>query len=248
MNPWLKANIINLKKWKNNLFTLILQAPINSFIAGQFTKLSFINKKNKRIQRAYSFINTPTDKNLEFYILLINNGQLTPKLYNIYDHDLFISKNSFGFFTLSELPKKENLWMMATGTALGPYFSILRNGNVLKKFKKIIFIYAVKYYIDLNYINLFQEIKEKYRKNITIRIILSQEKKKEYLYGRIPNLIASGELEESAQEFLDAEKSHVMLCGNPQMIKDTQKILFSMKNMRKHFRRKSGHITSENYW
>ncbi|ABJ90828.1 ferredoxin--NADP reductase [Buchnera aphidicola] len=248
MNPWLEIKLIAIKKWKNNLFSLIVQAPINKFIAGQFTKLSYIKKNKKRIQRAYSFVNSPNSKNLEFYILLIKNGLLTPKLYDIKNNKIFISKNSFGFFTISELPKKENLWMIATGTAIGPYCSILKYENILKKFKKIILIHAVKYSIDLNYLNLFKKIKKKYKKNIKIKIILSQEKRKDYLFGRIPNLIASGELEKSVKEPLNSKNSHVMLCGNPNMIKDTQKILLQYKKMKKHFRRNPGHITSENYW
>ncbi|VFP83862.1 ferredoxin--NADP reductase [Buchnera aphidicola] len=248
MNKWLKIHLIELKKWKNNLFTLVIQAPINSFIAGQFTKLSYINSKKQRIQRAYSFINPPNNKNLEFYILLIQKGKLTPQLYDIYNHDIFIAKNSFGFFTIEELPSKENIWMIATGTALGPYCSILQYENVLKKFNKIILIYAVKYSVDLNYLSLFKKIKKIYKDKIIIKIILSQEKNKKYLHGRIPDLINSGKLEKSIHEPLNADTSHVMLCGNPNMIQDTQKILFSLKNMKKHFRRNPGHITSENYW
>ncbi|VFP81283.1 Flavodoxin/ferredoxin--NADP reductase [Buchnera aphidicola (Cinara kochiana kochiana)] len=248
MSQWLKANVIKLKKWKNNLFTLVIQAPINSFVAGQFTKLSYVNSDKKRIQRAYSFINPPHDKNLEFYILLIKTGQLTPRLYDIYHHKIYIAKNSFGFFTITELPSKENIWMIATGTALGPYCSILQHENILNKFNKIILVYAVKYNIDLNYLNIFKKIKNKYKDKIIIKIILSQEKNKKYLYGRIPDLIRSGKLEKSINEPLHIDTSHVMLCGNPNMIQDTQKILFSLKNMKKHFRRKPGHITSENYW
>lgn len=248
MNKWIPVKIIDLKKWENNLFTLIVQAPINPFIAGQFTKLSYVDEKNKRIQRAYSFVNTPDNKNIEFYILLIKNGKLTPKLYDIYNNNIFITNNSFGFFTISELPSKENLWMMATGTAIGPYCSILQHEDVLKKFKKIILIYAVKYSVNLNYLFLLKEIKKKYQEKIIIKIVLSQEKQKKYLYGRIPYLITSGELEHAVEEPLNSKKSHIMLCGNPNMIQDTQKVLFSIKKMRKHFRRKPGHITSENYW
>ncbi|WP_075434187.1 ferredoxin--NADP(+) reductase [Buchnera aphidicola] len=248
MSYWLNTKIISLNKWKNGLFTLKIQAPINSFVAGQFTKLSYINNQKKRIQRAYSFVNTPQEQILEFYILLIKEGKLTPKLYDIYNHKIFISKNAFGFFTLSELPPKKNLWMIATGTAIGPYFSILRHEDILKKFKKIILIYAVKYSENLNYLNVFNQLKQKYKSAITIKIILSQEKNKKYLYGRIPHLIYSGQLEERVQEPLSAEKSHVMLCGNPNMIQDTRKVLFTLKNMTKHFRRNPGHITSENYW
>lgn len=244
---WLKTTIIDLKKWNDRLFTLKIKSPINPFIAGQFTKLSYIQNK-KRIQRAYSFVNSPNNIILEFYILLIPSGKLTPKLYDVYNYDIFITKNSFGFFTLYELPTCQNIWMIATGTAIGPYCSILQDNHILKKFKKIILIYAVKYLNNLHYLHILKKIKKKYKDKIKIQIILSQEKNKKYLYGRIPKLLSSGELENSIKEPLNKKKSHVMLCGNPNMVKETQKILYQLKNMRKHFRRKPGHITSENYW
>lgn len=245
---WLKTKFISLKKWNEKLFTLKIKAPIDPFIAGQFTKLSYKNEKNKRIQRAYSFVNTPNNQDLEFYILLISNGLFTSMLHKIEYINLCITKQSFGFFTFNELPKKNNIWMIATGTAIGPYLSILRSENVLKKYKKIILIYAIKYLIDLNYLNILIKIKEKYKNKIIIKIILSQEKKNKYLHGRITYLFESGILENVIKEKLNSKNSHVMLCGNPNMIKDMKILLKKKKNMKIHLRRKPGHITSENYW
>ena len=244
---WLKAKIIDLKKWNDRLFTLKINAPIAPFLAGQFTKLSCIHK-NQRIQRAYSFINAPDNKILEFYILLIPNGKLTPKLYNIEKYEIFITKSSFGFFILSELPMRENIWMIATGTAIGPYCSILQDKKIFQKYKKIILIYAVKSVNDLNYLKILKQIQKKNKNQMIIKIILSQEKNSKYLYGRIPKLLMSGELEKSISEPLNKKESHVMLCGNPNMVKETQMILYKLKDMKKHFRRKTGHISSENYW
>lgn len=244
---WLKTKIIDLKKWSDRLFTLKIKAPINPFFAGQYTKLSYI-KHNKRIQRAYSFVNEPKNKILEFYILLIPTGKLTPILCAAYDYEIFIAKHSFGFFILSELPICQNIWMFATGTAIGPYCSILKDKEIFQKYKKIILIYAVKNSKDLIYLSILKKIQIKNKNKIIIRIILSQEKKQNYLYGRIPQLLLSGELEKSISEPLNNKDSHVMLCGNPNMVKETQIILYKLKDMKKHFRRKPGHITSENYW
>lgn len=245
---WIHAKIIDIKKWNDRLFTLIINAPINPFIAGQFTRLSYIQENNKRIQRAYSFVNTTNSQKLEFYILLIPNGIFTPKLLETNKEKFFISKNSFGFFTFHELPIKENIWMMATGTAIGPYFSILLSENVLQKFKKIILIYSIKHLTDLHYLDIFKKIKKKYGKKIIIKIILSQENNKKFLYGRITKLLQLGILESSVNEKLSPHCSHVMLCGNPEMIREMKIILKKKKNMIQHLRRKPGHITSENYW
>ncbi len=40
-----------------------------------------------------------------------------------------------GFFVLDEVPDCETLWMLATGTAIGPYLSILQLGKDLERFK-----------------------------------------------------------------------------------------------------------------
>lgn len=78
--------------------------------------------------------------------------------------------------------------------------------------------------------------------------VVSQEHAEGSLHGRVPALISSGELEAAAGLPLTAENSHVMLCGNPEMVKDTQNLLKTGREMRKHLRRKPGHITSEQYW
>ena len=67
------------------------------------------------------------------------------------------------------------------------------------------------------------------------------------LAGRIPAAIADGRLEAAAGIPLRAETSHVMLCGNPQMLKDATAALVA-RGMRKHRRRASGHITVESFW
>lgn len=80
------------------------------------------------------------------------------------------------------------------------------------------------------------------------RTVVSREESEGSLHGRIPALIESGALESSVGLTMSAENSHVMLCGNPQMVRDTQQLLKSTRNMSKHLRRKPGHITSEHYW
>ncbi|CUR53354.1 ferredoxin--NADP(+) reductase [Buchnera aphidicola] len=246
---WLQTKIIKFKKWNQKLFTIILTAPILPFKAGQFTKLSFITEENKRIQNAYSFVNAPKNKNLEFYILLVPNGVFTNFLYNMKLKKIFITKKSSGYFTLDEIPICENLWMFATGTAIGPFLSILQENSLkLKKFKKIIVIYAVKFENDLNYLFLLKKLQILYQNRLFFQIILSQEKNKKFLFGRIPNLIKNFVLENSVGIQLNAKNSHVMLCGNPGMIQETQHILKKYRNMNKNLRSKPGHVTIEKYW
>ncbi|MNJ69150.1 Ferredoxin--NADP reductase [compost metagenome] len=78
--------------------------------------------------------------------------------------------------------------------------------------------------------------------------MVSREEVAGSLTGRVPALLEDGLLEAAVGLTLDAETSHVMLCGNPQMVRDTQQTLKEKYQMRKHLRRKPGHITSEHYW
>ncbi|WP_343152720.1 FAD-binding oxidoreductase [Buchnera aphidicola] len=247
MTTWIKAKVLKIKKWNHNLFSLILNAPICPFIPGQYTKL-LLNRNNK-VQRAYSYVNSPNNTNIEFYIVLVPKGKITPFLYNLkVNEEINISKESFGFFTTREIPNKEILWMFSTGTAIGPYLSILQNKKEVLQFKKIVLIHAVRYYEDLNYLPLIDNIKKKYKDRFHFISITSREKNKNSIFGRIPQLIENKSIEKKIGLNLEKKTSHVMLCGNPGMVKESISLLQKTRNMNKHLRRKPGEITSENYW
>ncbi|BBI01438.1 ferredoxin NADP reductase [Buchnera aphidicola (Nipponaphis monzeni)] len=249
MTIWINATITKVKIWTPNLFSIFLKAPILPFIAGQFAKLSLINNDGKRIQRAYSYTNSPNNKNLEFYITLIPSGKITELLYKLKPLDnIMISKQSFGFFTLNEIPNCQILWMFATGTAIGPYCSILQEYENIKRFKTIILIHAVRYVSELNYLPLIKKLQKKYKNKLRVLTIVSREYEKDSLCGRIPELLLNKKIENKIGLEIDINNSHIMLCGNPFMVKDTLCFFKKKYNIEKHFRRKPGHITTENYW
>ncbi|MDR6343765.1 ferredoxin-NADP reductase [Klebsiella sp. SORGH_AS 1025] len=64
----------------------------------------------------------------------------------------------------------------------------------------------------------------------------------------MPFLIETGALEEAVGLAMNTDTSHVMLCGNPQMVRDTQQLLKETRQMTKHLRRRPGHMTAEHYW
>lgn len=247
MTNLIRGEIIKNHKWTDRLFTLIINAPIKPFIAGQFTKLA-LKIDGKMIQKAYSYVNSPDSKKLEFYLVKIPNGILTSYLYKLQSGDsIFIKETASGFFTIKELPKCKTLWMLSTGTAIGPFLSILQCKKNLKKMEKIILVHAVRYEKDLTYLPLMKKLKKKYKGKLKIQTIISREKKTNSLHGRIPNLIDNGKLENSMNEKIDPTTTHVMICGNPKMIKDTKEILHK-RNLTIHLRKKTGQITTEQYW
>ncbi|QJC35675.1 FAD-binding oxidoreductase [Enterobacteriaceae endosymbiont of Donacia sparganii] len=250
MTEWSIGNIKQIKYWTKNLFSIILNANVNNFFAGQFTKLA-IEVNGKKIQRAYSYINSPKNKNHEFYISNIKKGKLSPYLYNLKINDkIMISKNALGTFTLNNIKSCTNLWMLSTGTGIGPYLSILQDNICFKKFTKIILVHSIRYIEDFSYLNLVKKIKKKYYNKLIIQIILTRNINinNSILFGYIPDLIKNGKLENKIGIKINNKNSHVMLCGNPEMIKQTQKFLEKNRNLSKNLINKNGNITLEKYW
>ncbi|MFP3014577.1 MAG: ferredoxin--NADP(+) reductase [Arsenophonus sp.] len=248
MANWVIGKIIKNHKWTDSLFTLIMVAPIKPFIAGQFAKLA-LEINGQRIQRAYSYVNAPNNHQLEFYLVSVPEGKFTTHLESLKPgNSIYITEDASGFFVIEELPNCETLWMISTGTAIGPFLSILQFGKNLERFNKIILVHAVRYIRDLNYLPLMKILEKKYQGKLKIQTIVSRENEICSLTNRIPALIESGQLEREVKTKIDPSTSHVMLCGNPQMVKDTQYILKTQRGMNKHLRRKIGQITSEQYW
>ncbi|KAA5754892.1 ferredoxin--NADP(+) reductase, partial [Klebsiella pneumoniae] len=117
------------QNWTDALFSLTVHAPINPFTAGQFTKLG-LEIDGERVQRAYSYVNAPDNPNLECYLVTVPQGKLSPRLAALKPGDeVQVVSDASGFFVLDEVPDCETLWMLATGTAIGPYLSILQYGQ-----------------------------------------------------------------------------------------------------------------------
>lgn len=249
MSNWITGRVTRITNQTDTLFSLHVKAPIRPFTAGQFAKLG-LEIDGERIQRAYSYVNAPDNDDLEFYLVSVGDGKLSPRLAALQPGDeLLITDEAAGFFVLDEVPDCETLWMLSTGTAIGPFLSILQYGQDLERFRHIVLVHAVRYAADLSYLPLMQQLQQKIGSNkLRIVTVVSREMTEGSLHGRVPALITSGALEAASGLPLNAENSHVMLCGNPEMVKDTQNLLKTERGMRKHLRRKPGHITSEQYW
>jgi ferredoxin--NADP+ reductase len=110
-----------------------------------------------------------------------------------------------------------------------------------KRFRNVVLVHAVRHANELVYQELIASTKVKY---ITM---VSRQTHQTSLAGRIPAALADGRLESAAGLALKAENSQVMLCGNPDMLKDTQAAL-AARGLRKHRRRSPGQVTVESFW
>jgi len=244
---WVQGEVVSVKHWTESLYSIKISAPKVKFIAGQYAKISLIID-NKEVERPYSFVNSPNEPILEIYSVSVPNGPLSTALQKLKKGDqINISPNGNGFLILNEVPKVKNIWMLATGTGIGPYLSILKTEDSWKNFEKVILVHAVRYNKELTYQKTIKNLKEKYGKKFIYITFVSREKVENSLSGRIPQSINNGSLEKKANIKILPSNSHIMMCGNPEMLKDTT-IELKKIGLKKHRRSSPGHITTENYW
>ncbi|SQI46663.1 Ferredoxin--NADP reductase [Serratia plymuthica] len=79
MADWVNGKVTQVEQWTDGLFSITVHAPIDTFTAGQFAKLA-LEVDGERVQRAYSYVNAPSDPNLEFYLVTVPEGKLSPRL------------------------------------------------------------------------------------------------------------------------------------------------------------------------
>ena len=244
---WIQGEVVSVKHWTDSLYSIRISAPEVKFIAGQYTKIS-LNIDNQEIARPYSFVNSPNEELLEFYSVSVPNGPLSTALQKLDNGaQINVGPTGNGFLILEEIPSVDNIWMLATGTAIGPYLSILKTDESWSKFKKVILVHAVRYSKELTYQETIKELKEKYKDRFIYITFVSRENSKNSLPGRIPDSIKKGTLQKKVGIKMLPENTHVMLCGNPDMLRDTT-IELKKIGLEKHRRRSPGHITTENYW
>lgn len=246
MAQWLTGTVIENKRWNDQLFSLRVEAPPFDFVAGQFVRLGLPGAE-KRLQRAYSLVNSPSDPVLDFLITSVPTGELSPRLDLLLPGDTVeVSQPPSGFFILSEIPEGETLWLVSTGTGIGPYLSMLGTETPWQRFKKIYLVHGVRYRHDLCYQELIQQWQLEYPEQLIYQPVVTREACPGAMQQRIPQLIRSGELEAKVAGTLDTN-AQVMLCGNPEMILDAKAALLE-KGLDKNLRRKPGNVTVEQYW
>lgn len=246
MSGWLEGRVIERRAWTDALFSLRVAAPRLAFEAGQFVRIA-LDIGGERVARPFSFVNAPDDPTLEFYAVVVPQGPLSPALARLEAGDpLYIADNPAGWLILSEVPAAEELWLVATGTGIAPFLSILRTDAPWQRFRRVILVHGVRNEKELTYGDLIEELVRKHPGRLVHVRLTSRERSSRALAGRIPAALADGRLEAAAAA-ISPERSQFMLCGNPDMLRDMAAAL-AARGLKRHRRRAPGQITSESFW
>jgi len=247
--------ITGVRPWTDSLFSFRTTRDRGyRFVPGQFARLGVKNHDTGEIVwRAYSIASAAHDEHLEFFSVVVPDGAFTSRLARLREGDeIFVERKSYGFLTTDRFEAGRDLWMLATGTGLAPFLSILHDFETWEKYDNLILVQSVRTQPELAYEDLIRgfegsEYYGEYAHKLRYLRIVTREPVPGALRDRVTKLLASGVLEENVGLRLDHDRSRIMLCGNPEMVEDSRKLLLG-KGFRLSRRGDPGHLAVENYW
>jgi ferredoxin--NADP+ reductase len=247
MVQWIQGTVVDNIHWTENLYSLKIDADVDTFIAGQFTSLA-LEIEGERIDRPYSFLSAPDQNPLEFFFYTATGGVLSNAMLELQAGDpIWLKKKPIGFFTLAAIPDSRDLWLFGTGTGIAPFFSILKTQEPWERFEKVILVHGVRANADLRYQELIENIQSDRGDLFQFKAFVTREDVPGAYRGRIPAAITDGNLESDCGINLSPENSQIMLCGNPDMVKETVEAL-EKRGFKKNLPRNPGQVTAEYYW
>lgn len=220
--------VTRVRHLTDRLFSLaITRAPSFRFRSGEFVMLGLPNE-GKPLLRAYSIASPSYADELEFLSIKLSDGPLTSRLQHISVGDpVYCGKKPTGTLVTDALLPGRRLFLLATGTGLAPFMSLVRDPDLYRQFAEIVLVHSVRHVAELAWRTalegqlagdpLVQDealLQFHYLPTVTREQFRNQ--------GRISALIEDGRLFErvaGARRF-DPATDRVMLCGSMAMIKD----------------------------
>jgi ferredoxin/flavodoxin---NADP+ reductase len=106
----------------------------------------------KPLVRAYSIASPHWDEELEFYSIKVPDGPLTSKLCDIKVGDeVLVGRKPVGTLVHEALVGGKRLYMLATGTGIAPFASLIRDPETYERFEHVILTHTCRNVDELKY-------------------------------------------------------------------------------------------------
>lgn len=245
-------SIVSVRRWADQLFSFRLTRPAAfRFQPGQFARLGVAGERGSIIWRPYSMVSADYDEYLDFFSIVVPDGAFTTRLAKLGPGDtVYVEKQPYGYLTAGRFVGGRDLWMLASGTGVAPFLSILRDPAVWERFEHLVLAYSVRQAADLAYRDeiaalaadpLFAPHGHKLR----FVPVVTRERVPGALDRRLTELIADRALERQVGLDFDAEHSRILVCGNPQMVEEVRNLLAD-RGLRPDLGRAPGNFACEN--
>lgn len=223
------------------------------FTPGHYARLGLDGADGNPVWRPFSIVSSLNVAHLEFVATLVPGGQFSDLLAVVREGaPMQVGRASYGFLTIDQFAPGEDLWLLASGTGLGPFLSILRDPATWAAYRTVVVVHSVRHAEELAYrdeiaVIANQQLLAKAAGRLTYVPVITRESCPGAFGARIPQLIEDGRLEEAAGLRLDQARSRIMVCGNPDMGRELRRQLKG-RGFHVNRRRAPGQLAFEDYW
>lgn len=263
--------VVTLRNEVSPWLNILQVAPdgwgLPDYVPGQYTTLGLFGSASRcalaepegnpapadrLIRRAYSIVSSPLNREyMEFYLNLVPGGILTPRLFNLKIGDrIWLSQRVTGSFTFDQVPDPTNVVLIANGSGLAPYVSMLTTHLQFLTQPRVAVLHGVRHSWDLAYRSILTTMQH-LRTNFTYLPVISRPQLEPVPWtgaaGHVQDLWKNGALERPWGLRPSPKNTHVFLCGSPDMIEDMVAIL-AQEEFVEMREKKPGQIHVERYW
>jgi ferredoxin--NADP+ reductase len=224
--------VLSVHHWDERVFSFTTtRAPGLRFDNGQFVMLG-LEVGGRPLLRAYSVVSPNHEDFLEFLSIKVPDGPLTSCLQHIKPGDrVLVGTKPTGTLLVEDLKPGRNLFLLATGTGLAPFMSIVRDPATYERFDQVVLTHGVRVASELAYRDhILRELPrheflgEFVRGKLRYYPTVTREHFEHV--GRLTDLLGSGRLlTELGLPPLDPALDRAMICGSPAMLKDLSALL-----------------------
>ena len=230
-----QERVTGVQHWTDTLFTFTTtRNPGFRFQSGQFAMIG-LEVDGRPLLRAYSLASAHHEEHLEFFSIKVPDGPLTSRLQHLKVGDrILVNGKPTGTLVLGSLMPGRNLYLMATGTGLAPFLSIIKDPETYERYDKVVLVHGCRTVAELAYERLITQDLPEHEflgELVTEKLVYHPTVTREPFRnsGRLTEIIATNRLfEETGLDTLDPAHDRMMMCGSPAMLKDLVGIVREM--------------------
>lgn len=214
------------------LFSFRLTRPRSlRFRSGEFVMIGLMGENGRPLLRAYSIASPAWDDELEFYSIKVPDGPLTSRLQNIQLGDQVIVRSKpVGTLVHDALSPAKRLYLIATGTGIAPFASLLRDPETFENYETVVLTHTCRQVPELAFGGALVQslandplVGEHAHKLIYLPTTTQDHSAH---VGRITDWISDGRLSAHlGLPDLSKETDRVMICGSIGLNNDMRTIL-----------------------
>ncbi len=232
MSAFHEERVLSVHHWTDRLFSFTTTRDQSlRFSNGHFTMIG-LQEGGRKLMRAYSIVSPNYEDHLEFLSIKVPGGPLTSKLQHIQPGDtIIVGRKPTGTLLIDYLLPGRRLYLLATGTGLAPFMSVVRDPETYERFEQVILVHSVREVDELAYHDYLLEHLPRHEflgdlVTSKLRYYPTVTREEFVNMGRITELMESGKLfEDLGVPPLDVASDRVMLCGSPAMLRDLKAML-----------------------